>query len=63
MISGKIGIGATPLAAVDVNGDVQAHNFITISDANFKENVTEISSALDKVNQLRGVTYNFNLSI
>jgi hypothetical protein len=59
-IPSNLGIGITSVGvALDVNGDVQANNFITVSDARFKDNIETISNASDKLSQLRGVTYNF----
>lgn len=40
-------------------GYVYAYSYNNLSDASCKENVKTIPSALDKVNQLRGVLFNF----
>jgi hypothetical protein len=56
---GSIGIGT---AASGTAGEIRATNQITsyYSDERLKENVVEIKDALEKVMQLRGVTYNAN---
>ena len=56
---GSLGIGT---AASGTSGEIRATNQITayFSDERLKENIENISHALDKVMQLRGVTYNSN---
>ena len=58
----RVGINdTTPSYALDVTGDIRAtSDVIAFSDARVKENVETIDSALDKVNKLRGVSYNRN---
>jgi hypothetical protein len=55
----SVGIGTN---ASGTTGELRATNQITAyySDERLKENITPISSALDKVESLRGVTYNPN---
>ena len=49
----------TPSYALDVNGTIRATgDIIAFSDARVKENVKTIDNALEKVTQLRGVSYN-----
>ena len=57
---GNVGIGdSTPSYKLDVNGTIRATgDVIAYSDARVKENVKTIDNALDKVTQLRGVSYN-----
>ena len=56
---GSLGIGT---AASGTAGEIRATNQITAyySDERLKENIETITSALDKVMTLRGVTYNSN---
>ena len=56
---GSLGIGT---AASGTAGEIRATNAITsyYSDERLKENIEVITSALDKVMALRGVTYNAN---
>jgi hypothetical protein len=58
----RIGIGdTTPSYKLDVTGTIRATgNVIAYSDARVKDNVETIDNALDKVNQLRGVSYTRN---
>ncbi len=59
---GRVGIGSTlqnPSYELDVNGTIRASSVITNSDKRFKENITPITNALDKVNAMEGVTYQF----
>jgi len=52
-------LDSTPSYALDVNGTIRATgDVIAYSDARVKENVKTIDNALDKVTQLRGVSYN-----
>ena len=55
----SLGIGT---AASGTTGEIRATNQITAyySDQRLKENIEIIPNALEKVNQLRGVTYNAN---
>lgn len=59
--AGEVGIGGTktPAYALDVTGTIRATgDVIAYSDARVKENVNTIDNALEKVTQLRGVSYN-----
>jgi len=47
------------LAGATFAGDVSAPNFNSTSDAQLKENIETITSALDKVDSIRGVTFNW----
>lgn len=53
-ICGGTGGGST------FNGTISAVNFNSTSDIRFKENVTTIDNALDKVNAIRGVSFDMN---
>ncbi len=58
--SGSVGIGTiAPAYRLDVLGDVQATSFITASDVRLKKNVRELPSALAKLRQIRGVSYDW----
>ena len=64
--SGRVGIGTTDPTNgfLEVNGNVSgtsiyaSANIVAYSDARSKTNVETISGALDKVDAIRGVTYN-----
>jgi len=60
--SGNVGIGNTNNTyKLDVSGTIRATgDVIAYSDARVKENVETIENALDKVTQLRGVSYTRN---
>jgi len=60
--SHKLGIGTTnPSEKLHVSGNILATGNITAnSDISLKDNITPIPNALDKVLQIRGVTFNRN---
>ena len=60
--SHKLGIGITnPSEKLHVVGNILATGNITAnSDISLKDNITPIPNALDKLLQIRGVTYNRN---
>ncbi|MDZ8105290.1 MAG: tail fiber domain-containing protein [Nostoc sp. DedQUE12a] len=58
--AGNVGIGKEnpdPNFRLDVQGKVQAHDIHKTSDIRWKQNIETIASALDKVLQLRGVSF------
>jgi hypothetical protein len=50
---------ATPFS-IKVNGDVTATSHLTYSDARLKQDVEEVSGALDMVSRMHPVYYNWN---
>lgn len=60
--NGNIGIGTnSPSQKLHVIGNIIATGNVTAySDISLKDNITSIPDALDKVLQIRGVTYNRN---
>ena len=55
--SGSVGIGtASPSYKLDVNGTIRGSN-VSPSDARWKTNIHTIEDPLEKVAQLRGITY------
>lgn len=59
--NGNFGIGtSTPTVRLDVAGDAHATDFVATSDMRFKEEVTPIDGALDKVMRLQGVYFKWN---
>ncbi len=60
---GKMSIGKTtvnPQVELEVDGDILAVQVHASSDARFKKDVNTLTEALSKVNQMRGVSYNFD---
>lgn len=58
--TGNVGIGTiSPSYPLQVNGTVAATDFDTLSDRNLKENIVNIPNAIDKVNAINGVYFNF----
>jgi len=47
------------LSGATFTGDVSAPNFNSTSDSQLKDNIKQINSALDKVDSIRGVTFNW----
>ena len=64
MGGGNVGIGTTsPSQKLHVAGNIIATGEVTAyvaSDRRLKENITPITSALDYINRLNPVTYNWN---
>ncbi len=58
-VSGNVGIGTTPSEKLHVVGDALANNHTIPSSRRWKENIAPIEGALDKVQRLRGVSYNW----
>ena len=57
---GNVGIGTTtPSYKLHVNGSVGGQTFTATSDIRFKENIVDLSNALQKICSIRGVNYNF----
>jgi hypothetical protein len=58
--TGNIDIDGTfNASSVTATGNIQAGgDLITLSDKRVKENIKDLSDSLDKVNQMRGVSYN-----
>jgi len=58
--NGKVGIGDTsPSYKLDVNGTIRGYGITDSSDVRLKKNITTLDSALDKITQLRGVSYDW----
>ncbi|MCB9305936.1 MAG: tail fiber domain-containing protein [Lewinellaceae bacterium] len=57
---GGVGIGLNnPSEALEVNGNVRANAFLTPSSRRWKTNIQTFENALETVQQLRGVTYDW----
>ena len=60
--SGNVGIGtASPSVRLQVAGDIIANSIAGSSDARFKTNIFPIENPLQKVMQLRGVTFDWKI--
>ncbi|UCC45438.1 MAG: tail fiber domain-containing protein [Candidatus Zixiibacteriota bacterium] len=49
-----------PQYRVDVAGDVHASSFPTSSDVRFKKNIRKLDNVLEKLDQIRGVSFDWN---
>ena len=59
--SGDVGIGTTtPGYKLDVAGSAHATSFPVSSDARFKKNVNRLTNVLDKLDKVRGVSFEWN---
>jgi len=57
---GNVGIGtAAPSAKLDVNGAIQSASISHPSDYRLKENIKPLENTLDKIKNLKPVSYNF----
>ena len=57
----SVNAGTSPAYTLQVGGDIYASgNIVAYSDQSVKDNVTTIPNALDKVKQMRGVTFTRN---
>ena len=60
---GNVGIGTTnPGERLEVNGNVKASAFLYSSDINLKQNIQNIPNALQKIQQLNGVYFQWKES-
>jgi hypothetical protein len=58
LVKGGVGIGTTdPAYKLDVQGQVASNGVVLTSDAKFKRNLLNITSPLDKVLNLNGLSY------
>ncbi len=58
---GNVGIGTTsPGYKLDVAGSAHASSFPTSSDARLKTNVTQLTDVLEKLEKVRGVSFDWN---
>ncbi|MBU5689119.1 MAG: tail fiber domain-containing protein, partial [Candidatus Aenigmarchaeota archaeon] len=59
-IKGPLGVSVWPSYTLDVGGQAHASSFPTSSDIRLKENITNITNALEKVMKMRGVYFDWN---
>lgn len=57
---GDVGIGTSPLFKLDVAGPAHASSFPTSSDARLKTNIVLLSNVLEKLEKIRGVSFDWN---
>jgi hypothetical protein len=57
---GDVGIGTAPSYKLDVSGSAHASSFPTSSDNRLKKNVKPLSGVLEKLNKIRGVSFDWN---
>jgi hypothetical protein len=61
IMGGNVGIGTgTPSYRLDVAGTCHASSFPTSSDARLKTNVQQLTGVLDKIDKVRGVSFDWN---
>ena len=61
LMGGYVGVNTTaPAYPLDVAGNCHASSFPTSSDARLKTNVQQLTGVLDKVEKLRGVSFDWN---
>jgi hypothetical protein len=61
LTGGSVGIGTTtPAYPLDVAGSCHATSFPTSSDARLKTNIQELQNVLDKLDKIRGVSFDWN---
>ncbi|MEW6367466.1 MAG: tail fiber domain-containing protein [Acidobacteriota bacterium] len=59
--SGQVGVGTNnPAFVLDVAGAAHASSFVTSSDARLKDNVIRLDQVLDKLEGVRGVSFDWN---
>lgn len=62
---GRVGVGLTtqaPSYELDVNGTIRASTFLNNSDRRFKKDIEPLENALEKINAMEGVSYQFKKS-
>ncbi len=59
MLKGNVGIGTGPSYKLHVAGNVGATSFVYTSDRSLKKNIKTLDSSLNKILQLRGVSFNW----
>jgi hypothetical protein len=61
VFDGNVGIGtSSPGYVLDVAGAAHASSFPTSSDRRFKTNISELTNVLDRLERIRGVTFDWN---
>ena len=59
--NGNVGIGTnSPSEKLEVNGRLKTNGIQELSDARYKTNIKTLSQALEKLSQLRGVSYDWD---
>jgi hypothetical protein len=58
--NGAVGIGTAPAYELDVAGQAHASSFPVSSDARLKKNVKQLTNVLEKLEQIRGVSFDWN---
>jgi len=58
--NGNVGVGASPAYLLDVGGQAHASSFPVSSDERLKKNVRPLANVLEKLKQIRGVSFDWN---
>ncbi|PCJ86711.1 MAG: hypothetical protein COA57_05740 [Flavobacteriales bacterium] len=59
--NGNVGIGGSPACKLDVNGGICGYSSLTPSDQSIKKNIQGLDNSLEKIQQLIGISFEWDL--